>query len=38
VNDQGIGVILSLVDQMHGLRRTLADLMREMRARQEGRG
>ena len=38
VNDQGIGVILSLVDQMHGLRRTLVDLMREMRARQEGRG
>jgi chaperone modulatory protein CbpM len=38
VNDPGIGVILSLVDQMYGLRRTLADLMREMRARQEVRG
>jgi len=37
VNDAGIGVILSLVDQMHGLRRTLADLMREMRQRQEAR-
>jgi chaperone modulatory protein CbpM len=37
VNDPGIGVILSLVDQMHGLRRTLADLMCEMRAQQEPR-
>jgi chaperone modulatory protein CbpM len=34
VNDEGIDVILSLVDQVHGLRRTLGDLMREMRARQ----
>jgi chaperone modulatory protein CbpM len=34
VNDPGIGVILGLVDQMHGLRRTLADLLREMRARE----
>jgi chaperone modulatory protein CbpM len=38
VNDAGIDVILSLVDRMHGLRRTLAELMREMRARQEERG
>jgi chaperone modulatory protein CbpM len=38
VNDAGIDVILSLVDQVHGLRRTLADLMREMRARQQERG
>jgi len=38
VNDAGIGVILSLVDQMHGLRRTLADLMREMREREGERG
>lgn len=34
VNDAGIGVILSLVDQVHGLRRSLADLLREVRARQ----
>jgi chaperone modulatory protein CbpM len=33
VNDPGIGVILRLVDQVHGLRRTLADLMREVRER-----
>jgi chaperone modulatory protein CbpM len=33
VNDAGIGVILSLIDQMHGLRRTLADLLQEARAR-----
>jgi chaperone modulatory protein CbpM len=38
VNDPGIGVILSLVDQMHGLRRTLADVLREVRERQGGRG
>jgi chaperone modulatory protein CbpM len=33
VNDAGIGVILSLVDQVHGLRRTLAELLRDMRER-----
>jgi chaperone modulatory protein CbpM len=38
VNDPGIDVILSLVDQVHGLRRTLADLMREMRDGQGERG
>ncbi|MPR13888.1 hypothetical protein FS320_44575 [Microvirga tunisiensis] len=27
VNDEGIGIILSLVDQMHGLRRVLRELM-----------
>ena len=37
VNDAGIGVILGLIDQVHGLRRTLADLLRETRAR-DGRG
>ena len=31
VNDAGIGVILRLLDQMHGLRRTLADLLAERR-------
>jgi|SRR5215469_7337249 len=33
VNDAGIGVILGLIDQVHGLRRTLADLLREARER-----
>ncbi len=33
VNDPGIGVILGLLDQMHGLRRTLAELLRDMRER-----
>ena len=27
VNDEGIGIILSLVDQMHGLRRVLRELL-----------
>jgi chaperone modulatory protein CbpM len=36
VNDAGIGVILGLVDQVHGLRRTLADLLAELRARRPG--
>jgi chaperone modulatory protein CbpM len=33
VNDPGVGVILSLIDQMHGLRRTLGDVLRDMRER-----
>jgi chaperone modulatory protein CbpM len=33
VNDPGIGVILGLIDQMHGLRRTLADVLRDVRER-----
>jgi chaperone modulatory protein CbpM len=33
VNDPGVGVILSLIDQVHGLRRTLADVLRDMRER-----
>jgi len=33
VNDAGIGVILNLVDQVHGLRRTLAELLDDRRAR-----
>jgi chaperone modulatory protein CbpM len=37
VNDAGIGVILGLIDQVHGLRRALADVLREVRAR-AGRG
>ena len=33
VNDAGIGVILGLVDQVHGLRRTLGELLADRRAR-----
>jgi chaperone modulatory protein CbpM len=33
VNDAGIGVILSLLDQVHGLRRTLGELLEDRRAR-----
>jgi chaperone modulatory protein CbpM len=33
VNDAGIGVILNLVDQVHGLRRTLVELLQERRGR-----
>jgi chaperone modulatory protein CbpM len=32
VNDEGVSVILHLLDQMHGLRRTMRDLVDEMRA------
>ena len=28
INDEGIGVILHLIDQVHGLRRTLRDLLK----------
>ena len=31
VNDEGVGVILNLLDQLHGLRRTLADLLQSAR-------
>jgi chaperone modulatory protein CbpM len=37
INDAGIGVILSLLDQVHGLRRTLADLLRTMREQPDRR-
>lgn len=30
-NDEGIGVILHLVDQLHGVRRALAELREQMR-------
>ncbi len=33
VNDAGIGVILSLLDQVYGLRRTLAELLEDRRER-----
>ena len=35
VNDEGIPVILDLVDQMNGLRRTLRDLLSAIRAQPE---
>jgi chaperone modulatory protein CbpM len=31
VNDEGVSVILHLIDQMHGLRRTMRDLVEEIR-------
>src|ERR1700735_158553 len=33
VNDEGLGVILHLIDQMHALRRALADTLRSARER-----
>jgi chaperone modulatory protein CbpM len=35
VNDEGIGVILNLIDQVHGLRRTLRDLLLTVRNKTE---
>jgi chaperone modulatory protein CbpM len=31
INDEGVSVILHLLDQMHGLRRSMQDLLEEMR-------
>jgi chaperone modulatory protein CbpM len=31
VNDEGISVVLHLIDQMHGLRRSMQGLLEEMR-------
>jgi chaperone modulatory protein CbpM len=33
VNAEGVGVILNLVDQVHGLRKALADVLASMRER-----
>ena len=33
VNDEGVGVILHLLDQMHGLRSALADMLQFVRER-----
>jgi chaperone modulatory protein CbpM len=33
VNDEGVGVILNLVDQVHGLRRILTELLQSVRSR-----
>jgi chaperone modulatory protein CbpM len=35
VNEEGVGVILNLLDQMHGLRRALADTLRSVRERSD---
>jgi chaperone modulatory protein CbpM len=35
VNDEGIPVVLDLIDQMHGLRRTLRDLLSAIHAQPE---
>ena len=31
VNDEGVGVILNLLDQLHGLRKVMADLLQSAR-------
>src|SRR5438067_13603496 len=33
VNDEGVSVVLHLIDQMHGLRHSLQSLLEEMRPR-----
>ena len=35
VNDEGVGVILNLVDQLYGMRRTLRELRQEVRTTSE---
>ena len=38
VNDEGLDVILHLLDQMHGLRRALAEALASMRERGKASG
>jgi chaperone modulatory protein CbpM len=38
VNDEGLGVILHLLDQMHALRRALADTLKSAREQQSSEG
>jgi chaperone modulatory protein CbpM len=38
VNDEGISVILHLIDQMHGLRRSMRELLDDMRRDGAGGG
>jgi chaperone modulatory protein CbpM len=33
VNDEGVGIILNLLDQLHGLRKALADTLQSMHER-----
>ena len=35
VNDEGVGVILKLIDQLHGLRRALIDLHQAVRSQSD---
>ena len=35
VNDEGVGVILNLLDQLHGMRRTLMELRQEVQTTPE---
>ena len=35
VNDEGVGVILNLIDQLYGIRRTLRELRQEVRTTPE---
>ena len=36
VNDEGVGVILNLLDQIHGLRKVMADLLRSAHEQSAG--
>jgi chaperone modulatory protein CbpM len=36
VNDEGLDVILHLIDQMHGLRKALAEALESLRDRDKG--
>ena len=38
VNDEGLDVILHLIDQMHGLRRALAEALARLREREKATG
>ena len=33
INDEGVGVVLNLVDQVHGLRRVLTEVLHSVRSR-----
>jgi chaperone modulatory protein CbpM len=35
VNDEGVGIILNLLDQMHSLRKAMADILPSMRGRSD---
>ena len=35
VNDEGVGIILNLLDQMHGLRKAMADILPSTRERSD---
>jgi chaperone modulatory protein CbpM len=38
VNAEGVGVVLNLLDQLHGLRRAMAEVLREVHHRSEYSG